>query len=156
MRPPKSAQKGSRLPYTSRVAANVAAKQPEIARRTRASLINRQSWDRPNVLWLPNVFPASSYSHSSHCLSLLPLFLPALSSTASDREAAPCSSAVFCFAIAPVPVLVPPAPRAPSKQADLGTWEQPHARAPRVACLERLRAAKGEVRWLYMLSGIAW
>jgi len=29
------------------------------------------------------------------------LFLPSLSSTASDREAAPCGAAVFCFTIAP-------------------------------------------------------
>jgi len=33
----------------------------------------------------------------------------------------------------------------PSKKADLGTWEQPHARALRVVCLGRLRASKGEV-----------
>ncbi len=33
-------------------------------------------------------------------------------------------------------------------------WEPPHARALRVVCLERLRASKGEVRCLYMLSGI--
>ena len=52
-------------------------------------------------------------------------------------------------------VLVPPTSRAPSKKADLGTWEPPHARALRVVCLERLRASKGEVRCLYMLSGIA-
>jgi hypothetical protein len=48
--------------------------------------------------------------------------------------------------------LVPPASRAPSKKADLGTWEQPHARALRVVCLERLRASKGEVRCLYMFK----
>ena len=58
----------------------------------------------------------------------------------------PCGTAVFCFAIAPVQVLVPPVSRAPSKKADLGTWEQPHARALRVVYLERLRASKGEVR----------
>jgi hypothetical protein len=81
----------------------------------------------------------------AECPIAISLFLPSLSSTASDREAAPCGSAVFCFAIAPVQVLVPPALRAPSKKADLGTWEQPHARALRVVCLERLRASKGEV-----------
>src|SRR6202007_2356238 len=81
-----------------------------------------------------------------HCSSLLPsLFPPSLSSTASNREAAPCGSAGFCFAILPFPGLVPSPFRAPSKKADLGTWEQPHARALRVVCLERLRASKGEV-----------
>src|SRR5204862_6296995 len=85
-------------------------------------------------------------THRPHRSSLLPsLFLPSLSSTASDREAAPCGSAVFCFAAAPVQVLVPPTSRAPSKKADLGTWELPRARALRVVCLERLRASKGEV-----------
>ena len=39
-------------------------------------------------------------------------------------------------------VLAPPASRAPSKKADLGTWELPHTRALRVVCLERLRASK--------------
>src|SRR5690348_15498278 len=58
------------------------------------------------------------------------------------RPAARRSSASL---IAPVQVLVPPASRAPSKKADLGTWEQPHARALRVVCLERLRASKGEI-----------
>src|ERR1700676_999313 len=39
-------------------------------------------------------------------------------------------------------VLVPPTSRAPSKKADLGTWELSHTRALRVVCLERLRASK--------------
>jgi hypothetical protein len=69
------------------------------------------------------------------------LFLPSFSSTASVGEAAPCGTAVFCFAIAPESVLVLPASRAPSKKADLGTWEPPPARALRVVCLERLRAS---------------
>ncbi len=38
-------------------------------------------------------------------------------------------------------VLVPPTSRAPSKKADLGTWELSHTRALRVVCLERLRAS---------------
>jgi hypothetical protein len=46
----------------------------------------------------------------------------------------------FCFTSAPEWVLVPPASRAPAKKADLGSWEQPPARALRVVCLERLRA----------------
>lgn len=42
----------------------------------------------------------------------------------------------------PYGVLVPPTSRAPSKKADLGTWELSHTRALRVVCLERLRASK--------------
>src|ERR1700676_2178903 len=42
----------------------------------------------------------------------------------------------------PYGVLVPPTLRAPSKKADLGTWELSHTRALRVVCLERLRASK--------------
>ncbi len=42
----------------------------------------------------------------------------------------------------PYAVLVPPTSRAPSKKADLGTWELSHTRALRVVCLERLRASK--------------
>src|SRR6202521_1513706 len=42
----------------------------------------------------------------------------------------------------PYEVLVPPTLRAPSKKADLGTWELSHTRALRVVCLERLRASK--------------
>jgi len=42
----------------------------------------------------------------------------------------------------PYEVLVPPTSRAPSKKADLGTWELSHTRALRVVCLERLRASK--------------
>lgn len=51
-------------------------------------------------------------------------------------------------------VLVPPTLRAPSKKADLGTWELSHTRALRVVCLERLRASKEIFRCTYMLSGI--
>ena len=50
-------------------------------------------------------------------------------------------AAVFCFAEAALWVLVPPTPWAPSKKADLGTWELSHTRALRVVCLERLRAS---------------
>ena len=56
---------------------------------------------------------------------------------------------------APKGVLVPPTSRAPSKKADLGTWELSHTRALRVVCLERLRASKELFRCTYMLSGIA-
>jgi hypothetical protein len=146
------------LPAIPGVAAHVASKQPEIVHHTRASLTNRQLWDSPNVLCVRGVFPASSYSHAVTLSVGTSLFLPSLSSTASDREAAPCGAAAFCFASAPVQVLVPPPLRAPSKKADLGTWEQPHARALRVVCLERLRASREKLRCLYMLSGIglAW
>ena len=73
-------------------------------------------------------------------MEIVSLLLPSLSSTESEIEAASCGSAVLCFAIAPVQVLVPPALWAPSKKADLGTWELPPARALGVGCLERLRA----------------
>jgi len=109
---------------------------------------------QPGRFCVRGVFTAPSYSHGASLSIETSLFLPSLSSTASEREAAPCGSAVFCFAIAPEQVLVPPAWRAPSKKADLGTWELPPARALRVVCLERLRASKGEVPCLYMLSGI--
>jgi hypothetical protein len=84
--------------------------------------------------------------HRLGCEKLL--HCPSLCVRRFTERLGPCGTAVFCFAIAPVQVLVPPASRAPSKKADLGTWEQPHARALRVVCLERLRASKGEVRCL--------
>ena len=128
-----------------------AATQAQIGSRTHPSRYRRQSWAArtfspsrrfPCVCLLP---------HSPHYSSLLPsLSLPSFSSTASEREAAPFGAAVFCFATAPVQVLAPPASRAPSKKADLGTREQPHARALRVVCLERLRASKGEVMFIYV------
>jgi hypothetical protein len=83
------------------------------------------------------------------------LFQPlSLSRTASANNPAPGGAAVFCFAGAPYEVLVPPTSRAPSKKADLGTWELSHTRALRVVCLERLRASKENFRCMYMLSGI--
>jgi hypothetical protein len=94
------------------------------------------------------VRPVSSQLRSprnatSTVLSSVPLFQPlSLSSTASANKPAPGGAAVFCFARAPYGVLVPPTSRAPSKKADLGTWELSHTRALRVVCLERLRASK--------------
>jgi hypothetical protein len=46
----------------------------------------------------------------------------------------------------PYGVSVPPTSRAPSKNADLGTWELSYTRALRVVCLERLRASKENFR----------
>src|SRR5260221_2313953 len=92
----------------------------------------------------------------SWVLSFKRSFQPlSLSSTVSANKPAPGGAAVFCFARAPLWVLVPPTSRAPSKKADLGTWELPHTRALRVVCLERLRALKELFRCTYMLSGIA-
>src|SRR5579859_6857353 len=92
---------------------------------------------------------------TSTVLSSVHLFQPlSLSSTASANNPAPGGAAVFCFAGAPYEVLVPPTSRAPSKKADLGTWELSHTRALRVVCLERLRASKEIFDVRIMLSGI--
>jgi hypothetical protein len=63
------------LPAIHGVAAHVASKQPEIVHHTRASLTNRQLWDRPNVICVPSIFTHAFLRPRQHSvLSLLPFF----------------------------------------------------------------------------------
>jgi|ERR1700730_1573330 len=83
------------------------AKHRVLARRASKRNTERQSGDSPNALSVLNVFLALSYSPPCHIIYRRFPFSPLLSSTASDRDAASCGTAVFCFAVAPVQVWAP-------------------------------------------------
>ena len=53
-----------------------------------------------------------------------------------ESQAAPVGTAVLCFGFAALRVLVPPAARAPSKKAHLGTWERPSLASVPAECPE--------------------
>lgn len=101
--------------------------------------------------------PYSGCPHNEppDCLSAPSLFLPSFSSTGSDRESAPCGSAVFCFANAPIQVLfLPLRGHPPTKQTlTLGSGLEP---GPSGWCALRDSGhQKEKLRCSFMLSGIA-
>src|SRR5215472_13760605 len=109
--------------------------------RTRR-VTDRQSCNSPNVLSALS-FPASSYYPYSTLFVATPFpFSPIALKHRERKRGCALRHGGLLLRHAPEQVLVPPSSRAPSKKADLGTWEQPHARALRVVCLERLRASK--------------
>ena len=79
----------------------------------------------------PAIPPTHAFRHTS------PRLFP-VSPQAPRREhqAAPGGTAVLCFGLAALRVLVPPTSRAPSKKARLGTWEQPSLTSVPAECPE--------------------
>jgi len=79
----------------------------------------------------PAIPPPMSFRHTSPRL-----FPGSPQAPRREHQAAPGGTAVLYFGFAARRVLVPPATRAPSKKAHLGTWEQPSLTSVPAECPE--------------------